>query len=380
MRRQLLPPRDDWQAIVQSEGLIWPGTRDAPYWEERAAYAFTAAEVREIEAAADTVYQLLIAAGDRIAAEPALMARFGIPEFCHAAIRDAWHAEPPALNYGRFDFGYDGSGPPKLFEFNCDTPTAMLEAAVIQWTWKEQVAPDLDQFNALHDSLLTRWEELKPRLPGGRIWFAHVADDAHEDTITTTYMRDLAEQAGIETHGVLIHDIGLDAEGRVVDGEDQLISAIFKLYPWEWIVEEEFGPAIIAHLGDTHWLEPIWKMLWSNKAILPLLWEMFPDHPNLLAAAWDSAEIGGAYVAKPLIAREGANIEIVENGQVIARSDGEYQGARIYQQLYPLKDFGGGYPVLGVWSVDGKAVGMGIREDGLITGNQARFVPHVIED
>lgn len=380
MRRQLLPPRAGWQEIVAAEGLIWPGTLDEPYWEERAAYAFTSEEVRGIEAASEEVYRLLVEAGDRIVEDAALMQRFGIPEYCHAAIRDAWHAEPPALNYGRFDFGYDGSGPPKLFEFNCDTPTAMLEAAVIQWTWKEEVAPGQDQFNSLHERLLERWQELKPRLPDGRIWFAHVADDAHEDTITTTYMRDLAEQAGLETHGVLIRDIGVDAQGRVVDGDDQLISAIFKLYPWEWIVEEEFGPAIVQHLPDTLWLEPIWKMLWSNKAILPLLWEMFPGHPNLLAASWNAADVGRAYVAKPLVAREGANIEIVDRGAVIARSDGDYAGARIYQQLYPLKDFGGGYPVLGVWIVDGKAAGMGIREDGLITGNQARFVPHVIED
>jgi glutathionylspermidine synthase len=50
----------------------------------------------------------------------------------------------------------------------------------------------------------------------------------------------------------------------------------------------------------------------------------------------------------------------------------------MYQRLYPLRDFGNGYPVLGCWVVDGEAAGMGIREDGLITGNRARFIPHVI--
>jgi glutathionylspermidine synthase len=307
------------------------------------------------------------------------MARFGIPEYCHEAIRAAWANEPPALNYGRFDFGYDGGGEPKLFEFNCDTPTAMLEAAVIQWDWKESVFPELDQLNSLHERLADRWAEIAPRLQGGRVWFAHADDDAGEDTITTTYMRDLAAQAGLETFGVLIDDVGMDADGRVVDGDDHLISAIFKLYPWEWIAEEEYGPDIVRHLGDTHWIEPIWKMLWSNKGVLAVLWEMFPGHPNLLAASWDPARAGPSYVTKPLLAREGANVEIVAAGAVLDRSAGAYTGPVVHQQLYPLRDFGEGYPVLGVWSVDGKAAGMGIREDGLITGNRARFVPHVNE-
>jgi glutathionylspermidine synthase len=255
----------------------------------------------------------------------------------------------------------------------------MLEAAVVQWDWKEAIFPHLDQFNSLHERLADRWAEIAPRMTGNRIWFTHADDESHEDTITATYMRDLATQAGLDTFGVLLDDIGVDAQGRVVDGEDRLISAIFKLYPWEWIVEEDYGRDIVRHLSDTHWIEPIWKMIWSNKGVLAVLWEMFPGHPNLLAASWNAAGAGPSYVAKPLLAREGANVEIVAAGEVLERSDGDYTGARVYQQLYPLRDFGQGYPVLGVWSVDGKAAGMGIREDGLITGNRARFVPHVIE-
>ena len=120
-------------------------------------------------------------------------------------------------------------------------------------------------------------------------------------------------------------------------------------------------------------------MIWSNKAILQVLWTMFPNHPNLLAASVKQEAIGSSYAAKPFLAREGSNIEIVERGEIIAKTHGEYRaGLTMYQELYPLRDFGNGYPVLGCWMVDGEAAGMGIREDGLITGNRARFVPHVI--
>jgi glutathionylspermidine synthase len=379
MERHAIAPRADWQAKVEAQGLIWHSEGDNPYWDESAYYSFTMAEIEMIEAATETLYDLFLEAGDKIVSNPELMELFGIPSFCHGPIKSAWKAEPPSLNYGRFDLGYNGIGEPKLFEFNCDTPTSMLEAAVVQWDWKEEVLPDLDQFNSLHEKLVARWAELRPRLFGQRVWFTHAADPSHEDTITATYMRDLAAQAGLETLAVLIDDIGLDPDGRILDREDQLITAIFKLYPWEWLVSEAYGQDIVRHLPDTAWIEPIWKMIWSNKAILQILWNMFPNHPNLLAASVRQERIGGTYVAKPFLAREGSNIEVVERGKTVARSQGEYkEGLMMYQEFYPLRDFGNGYPVLGSWIVDGEAAGMGIREDGLITGNRARFVPHVI--
>lgn len=378
MQRHEIQPRPDWQAEVEAQGLIWSGDAEDPYWDERAYYSFTMEEIERIEAATETVHGLFLEAGELVVRDSEMMSIFGIPEYCHDAIRRAWDNEPPALNYGRFDFGYNGTGEPKLFEYNCDTPTSMLEAAVIQWEWKQALFPELDQFNSLHEKLIGRWADLRAHLPGQRAWFTHTDDQSHEDTITTTYMRDLAEQAGIATLAVVIDDIGVDAKGRIVDQDDQLISAIFKLYPWEWIVDEAYGPDIVRHMDETVWIEPIWKMLWSNKAILGVLWEMFPGHPNLLASSTNREKIGPSYVAKPFLAREGANIEIVAAGETLARSLGDYGGPVLYQQLYPMRDFGSGYPVIGSWAVDGDAAGMGIREDGLITGNRARFVPHVI--
>lgn len=381
MRRMTLQPRPDWQARVEEHGLVWHTDPDGPYWDESACYAFTLAQIEEIEAATEEVQRLYRAAGERIAQDERLLSLCGVPSSYHQAVRDAWQTQPPALDYGRFDFGYHGSGPPKLFEYNCDTPTAMLETAIVQWFWKEEVFPRADQLNSLHERLLERWTALKDRIPDQQVWFAHVNDDVHEDAITTTYMRELAMQAGLETHAVLIDQIGIDAVGRIVDQDDALIGALFKLYPWEWLAAEEFGEAILPHMASTVWIEPVWKMLWSNKAVLAVLWEMFPGHPNLLPASFDALAMQGDYVSKPVHSREGANIEVVRKGQVLARSDGGYSRNRlVFQELYPLRDFGRGVPVLGSWIVDGAAAGLGIREDGLITGNRARFVPHIIQE
>ena len=381
MRRVTSVPRADWQARVEAEGLIWHSDADGAYWDESAYYSFTLAEIEGFEAQTEEVGTLYRAAGERIAGDAVLLARCGIPPGYHDAVRSAWQTQGPTLDYGRFDFGYSGQGPLKLFEFNCDTPTSLLETAVVQWTWKQDCHPAADQFNSLHEALLARWQLLLGQVPARQMWFTHFGDDAHEDTLTTTYMRDLASQAGFATQGLLIDQIGIDRDGRMVDQDDYLITALFKLYPWEWLAAEEFGEKILPRLAETIWLEPVWKMMWSNKAVLAVLWEMFPGHPNLLPAFFDPRQIGSDYVSKPVLAREGANIEVVEKGRVVARTGGGYDRADlVFQQRYPLRDFGRGCPVLGSWIVGGKAAGLGIREDGLITGNRARFVPHLIED
>lgn len=379
MRRTPVAPRPDWQARVEALGLVWHSMDGRPYWDESACYRFSLREIEEIEAATAELYRLFLAAGEHVLASD-LLGSFGIPEPAWAAIRRAWDEEPPALNFGRFDLGYTGDGPPRLFEFNCDTPTSLVEAAVIQWDWKEAVFPALDQYNGLHEKLVARWRDIAPLLPGGHVHFAHVADAAGEDTVTIAYLRDTAQAAGLATAAIRMEDIGWNHDARrFVDLRDQVIENCFHLYPWEWLLAEDFAPALLESLGGTRWIEPIWKMIWSNKAILPVLWELFPGHPNLLPAGRRRLP-GGDQVAKPLLGREGANVSILRGGEVVAETGGRYdESGWIYQALYPLRDFGGGYPVIGAWIVDGEPAGMGIREDGLITGNTARFVPHVIE-
>ena len=226
-----------------------------------------------------------------------------------------------ALNYGRFDFGFSPDGTPKLFEFNCDTPTSLLEASVIQWRWKEQVFPNHDQFNSIHEKLVAKWKDLRTALNMDKpIYFANAADPSGEDSVTMAYLRDTAHAAGFQTLPLVMDDIGITASGRYVDLDNLPIEQIFKLYPWEWMVHENYGERIIAELPRTTWLEPIWKMLWSNKGILPLLYTFDPGNEYLLPATIGSTTSSN-YVCKPLLSREGANITVVKNGQVIKLGD-----------------------------------------------------------
>ena len=376
MQRLSLSPRSDWQAKVEALGLIWHTAGGAPYWNESASYSFALAEIEVIEKATKDLYAMFLNAGEYVV-EKRLFSRFGIPEWCEPLIVEAWKGEPPALNYGRFDLGYDGKGPPKLFEFNCDTPTSLLEAAVVQWQWREDVFPGYDQFNSLHDKLVAKWRDISPVLKSSLVHFTHSAESTGEDAVTTAYLMDTAGEAGLATQRLLASDIGW-ANGGFYDLQDREIATLYHLYPWEWLVNEPFGAHLQENAGRTLWIEPIWKMIWSNKAILPILWDLYPRHPNLLWAS-TTEPASPSYVRKPILAREGANVTLVRSGQEIAAKDGPYGAApMIYQGLFDIPDFSGSRPVLGSWIVDGEPAGMGIREDGLITGNLSRFVPHII--
>ena len=165
----------------------------------------------------------------------------------------------------------------------------------------------------------------------------------------------------------------------VTDLQDQVISNLFKLYPWEFMLREMFSTKLED--AGVRWLEPAWKSIISNKALLPLLWEMFPNHPNLLPAyfAEDDHPQMEKYVVKPIFSREGANVSIIENGKTIEAAEGPYgEEGMIVQQFHPLPKFGDSYMLIGSWLVNDQPAGIGIREDrALITQDMSRFYPHI---
>ncbi|MEU3508662.1 glutathionylspermidine synthase family protein [Streptomyces longwoodensis] len=395
MERRTVAPRPGWQQTVEAQGLIYPLTRHPdgslrPYWDESAYYVFSLEEVEALEETVGELHRMCLAAAAHIVATGRL-ADLGITDpRVAAAVTEAWHrrAELPSV-YGRFDLRYDGTGPAKLLEYNADTPTSLVEAASPQWFWMEERFPGADQWNSLHERLVAAWRTQGKLLPpGGPLYFAHSSDDElGEDLMTVAYLKETAEQAGLDTDWISVEEIGWDPlSGRFVDNRLRFIRSCFKLYPWEWLTTDRFAGHVLDTLdngggtGSTLWIEPAWKMLLSNKALLAVLWELYPGHPNLLPAYLDGPREladadGPGWVAKPLLGREGDGVTVHGAGS----APGPRDEPCCYQQLAPLPAFDGHHVVLGTWVVEGEAAGLGIRESsGLVTDGYARFLPHVI--
>lgn len=375
MRRVTATPRANWRREVEEVGFTYHTIDGDLYWDESGWYEFSLAEIEEIETATNSLQEMCLTAV-QVVLDQGRFDEFRIPPDFRQWIRESWDNDEPTI-YGRFDLAWNGRTPPKLLEYNADTPTALFEAAVVQWQWLKSVHPGLDQFNSLHEQLIEAWKYLRDR---GMTCLSFAATAGHEEDFgNITYLRDTAAQAGITTEYLDMSDIGFDSHCKSFVGTDgRPIDRLFKLYPWEWMVGEEFAQHLLE--AETRWIEPPWKMLLSNKALLVILWELFPNCEYLLPAAWHP--LAGDYVRKPILSREGSNIQVVRNGRVERETQGPYSGEHvIYQAYHPLMNSGGNNAVLGSWMVGDTACGLGIREDqNPITHNSSRFVPHLIRD
>jgi len=371
VRRIPVSPRSDWHQRVEALGFAFHTIDGEPYWTEDAAYLLTGAEVDAVEDAAQTLEDMCLdLVGDVVTRgdyQPYLLN----DEAC-ALIEASWQGQHRNL-YGRFDLAFGPDGHPKLLEYNADTPTALFEASVVQWEWLEHHFPEQDQFNSIHEKLVAAWQNFG--IGGARLHFACLRNHA-EDLGTTEYLRDTALQGGLETAHLYLDEIGWDGR-RFVDADNQPITHLFKLYPWEWLLREEFSGHI--RQSDTQFIEPAWKQLLSTKALLPLLWERHPNHPLLLPASFAAADIAGPVIRKPFWGREGAGITCYDaSGQVREETPaGEPSPGFVYQAAIDLPQYDGNTPILGAWIVASTACGLGIREDSTaITRNSSRFVPH----
>lgn len=378
MYRMTAPERPGWRQTFEELGFSFH-SMEGGYWSEGICYQFNAAQIDQLEEASDELHAMCLQAVEHVVAQD-LFARIGLNEQAAALARSSWQRQEISL-YGRFDLVYDGHGDPKLLEYNADTPTALYEASIAQWVWLEELYPDCDQFNSIHEKLLDAFAALRQRKPLAAALYFSCVKEHEEDRVTVDYLRDVAMQAGIDTRFVHIEDIGYNPEvARFIDLDDLPMQLLFKLYPWEWLLSDEFA----AYLREETitLIEPAWKMILSTKGILPILWELFPGHKNLLPSFFEPAPLGDRYVKKPLFAREGANVELVDGGARIAATEGSYgREGFIYQALQPLPEFSGRYPVIGSWIVNGLAAGIGLREDDSpITKNTSRFVPHYFID
>src|SRR5205807_3215565 len=149
---------------VEKLGLHYHTLRGEPYWDESACYQFTPFEIDTIERATYALFEMCTAAVQHVI-DNRLFGLFLVPPEYEDLVVRSWEDEHPSI-YGRFDLAFDGVGPPKMLEFNADTPTALVEAGVAQWHWLKDIDERGDQFNSIHERLIEGWKELAPKIDG----------------------------------------------------------------------------------------------------------------------------------------------------------------------------------------------------------------------
>ncbi|KAI8965448.1 Glutathionylspermidine synthase [Daldinia sp. FL1419] len=409
MRRIQVEKRPNATRLVQSQGLVYcknpaPGDNSEPYWPDNRYYSFSSEEIGLLEKAGQDVFAMCCEAADILVENPEMItSKMAIPAFALKQITESWSREPAwGSVYGRFDIcfgGLDHPDPrlrvPKFYEFNADTPTSVVEAASIQWFWLEQTGHGNDQLNSITEKLIETWKrnllliekELGHR-PAVHFAIGH-GEQTGEDAMNTTLLMDTCQQAGWPTKSLFMEQIAMSPDGRFFDQEGQHIDVIFKLYPWEYMAEEDFAEACFRDMERVGQR----SAEGDNKALFAILWDLFKDDPRskwLLPTYFEAEKPDSLtrFARKPIFAREGADVLLQEDGRVIQDATTGYYGKEGYivQELALLPEFKDDrdtsfYPVLGLWFIDGEVGGMGIREDKTpITTNGSWFIPHSISD
>ena len=386
MLRIPIKERSNWQRKAADFGFNFHTMHGQPYWDESAYYQFSLQQIeQDIEQPTEDIHQMCLAVVEKVVNDEALLAKFQIPKAFWQSIKDSWQRRDPSL-YSRLDLAYHGTGPAKLYENNADTPTSLYESGFWQWLWLEElvdsgkISARADQFNSLQEKLIQRFVHIAEHYQLPHMHFA-CCKETDEDRGTVQYLQDCASEAGIANYFVFVEDIGLAKNGRFTDLQDQGINTLFKLYPWEFMQREEFGQAIEA--SKANWLEPMWKSVLSNKALMPMLWRMFPGHPNLLPSYFEDElhlATQSKLVKKPIFSREGANVSFIENGKTVLSAQGPYgEEGFIYQEYFPMAKFADNHTLIGSWLVGDKAAGISVREDtSVITQDLSRYLPHII--
>lgn len=376
---------------------------DGKYWDETLAVEFSQEEIDTLEQAAQECHEMALSATKAIieSGNDQHLIDIGIPQNMISLVRQSWDRKEPSF-YGRFDFALnfeDGKLVPKCYEYNADTHTSLFEASIVQWQWLQDLGLP-DQFNFIHEQLTDHltgvFEGKKVNLSAGASFYL-TCEDSKEDLATIRYLQDVISEIGVATNLIEVSEIALADNGWSFldprnENDVKPIESIFKLYPWERFATGDFFKAVPS--SQTQWIEPAWKLVMSSKGLLAKMYEMFPDSPWLIPTklALD-AEVSSLsntamrlplknhehnnFVMKPCLSREGSGVQVFKGEQVIKAKDCEYNSKQhIIQDFVPSYKAEQGTIMAGVWVVGGVPCGLGIRLDGEITGDLARFIPH----
>lgn len=379
--------------FMEQIGFAWHTDADSSSYVSDEIVAISSDEANAYYEAVNELYDMFVAAADYIV-ENNLFHEVGIPFNLIDLVRQSWENDVHWHLYGRFDLagGLDGK-PIKLIEFNADTPTAVFETAIIQWAMLKYNKMDESlQFNDLYAALVENFKRLvvlggniadfDKYYEGWKILFSCIGGSI-EDENTTRLLQSAAGEAGFDTEFAYVDEVEFnDEDGIFKDGVNY--EYWFKLIPWEDIAIKEGELALILkNILDNQKaivLNPAYTLLFQSKAILKILWDLYPNHPLLLETSSEPLN-GKKCVKKPIFGREGANISIIEaNGEIGSSSDGEYgENPVIYQEFYEFNkdDKGDSYQAGVFFAYEGCA--LAYRKGGDILDNYSKFVGHYIK-
>jgi len=361
---------------------------------------------REIRRATNELHRMFLHATNHVLENDDLLRRFNLPPALWPRIHQSWNNRRNEMITGRFDFSLSERGV-KVYEYNSDSASCHMECGFVQQRWAEHFGCDVGRSTGeeLHEDLVEAWRE------SGVDDVLHIMQDRDlEETYHALYMKAAIEKAGIRCK-IIRGTSGLrwDDDGWVCDADGVRIKWVWKTWAWETALDQiredldDDAEDLRLHRKVDHRLhkprlvdvllrpevmvfEPLWTLIPSNKAILPVLNAMYPNNRYLLDSRFELTDElrRSGYVVKPIVGRCGANISIFNrHEELVGETSGNFdQRDQMYQQLFRLPQIDGRNVQIGTFSVGGYYGGACVRVDSslIITTDSDLFPLRVVAD
>ncbi len=383
---------------------------------QRRFFVISETAFEELRRATNELHALFMHATEYVLRDETLLAKFGFPPVLWPRIRQSWDNRRNQMITGRFDFTLSERGL-KVYEYNCDSASCHMDAGKVQGRWAEHFGCSVgrDPGAVLSRELVEAWQhsDVARRREPGEVLHIMIDREDLEEIYHGLYMKEALDAAGIPA--VLLHGmsaVSRNAGGEPVDGDGVPIRWVWKTWAWETALDQlrveiearasagDRQPSMLPHgavderprlvdvLLRPHVMvyEPLWTLIPSNKAILPVLWEMFPNHPYLLNSSFELTDeiTAGGFVEKPIVGRRGDNVALYDvNHNVIERTSGSFENrARMYQELFPLPRVGGDCVQVCTFSAGGTYGGACVRLDPslVVTADSDIVALRVLDD
>jgi len=360
---------------------------------------------QELRRATKELHLMFMHATQAVLYDDALLARFNIPRALWPRLRKSWERRRGQMITGRFDFCVSERGL-KVYEYNADSASCHTEAGRVQGKWARHfgVTEGQDSGAAIFAALVSAWREV------GVEGVLHIMlDNDAEETYHAQFMRAAAEAAGISCKVIKgLAGLGWNDRNEIVDPDEIPIRFVWKTWAWETALDQiraeceddDYQQALHAAIvkggaprlvdvllsPEITVFEPFWTLIPSNKAILPVLWQIFPDHPYLLNSQFELSEDLSCrgYVSKPIAGRCGSNISVFDkHDQLLKETSGQFnEQDQVYQELWKLPEIDGYRTQVCTFSVQGKFSGSCVRTDKslVITGGSDLRPLRIVKD
>ncbi|VTM09166.1 glutathionylspermidine synthase [Klebsiella pneumoniae] len=364
---------------------------------------FTISESAEQELikATNELHLMYLHATDKVMKDDNLLALFDIPKILWPRLRLSWQRRRHHMITGRMDFCMDERGL-KVYEYNADSASCHTEGGLIleQWLKQGYYGTGHNPAEGLLDELAGAWKHSRARP------FVHIMQDKDlEENYHAQFIQRSLTQAGFESKILFgLDELRWDAAGQLIDADGRLVNCVWKTWAWETAIEqvrevsdEEYAavPIRTGHPQNEVRLidvllrpevlvfEPLWTVIPGNKAILPVLWSLFPHHRYLLDTDFEVndelAKTG--YAVKPISGRCGNNIDLIgPQDELLDKTSGQFVDRKnIYQQLWCLPKVDGKYIQVCTFTVGGNYGGTCLRGDSsLVVKKESDIEPLIV--